>query len=221
MTDAPVRLMLVDDHAAFREPMAFWLDREPGLTVVAQAGTLAEARALVGTLPIDVVLIDLDLPDGFGADLIRDLRRRHPDATSLVLTASSQRRDQAQAIEAGAAYVMLKSAPVAEIVGAIRRLAAGEALLLPQEVIELLRFAAERHTSEMVARQALARLTPREIETLQALAAGLGNDEIAAKFSISSETVRAHVRNILAKLDVDTRLQAVLLALRFGVITLD
>lgn len=221
MSDGPIRLMIVDDHAAFREPMAFLLDQEPGLRVVAQAGTLAEARTQVDATSIDVAMVDLDLPDGFGTDLIHHLRRGSPRAAVLVLTASRERRDHARAIEAGAALVLVKSAPVAEIVAAIHRLAAGEELLPPQQVIELLRFAAERHTSEAAARHVLARLTPREIETLQALASGLGNDEIAAKFSISSETVRAHVRNILAKLDVDTRLQAVLLALRFGVIKLD
>lgn len=214
-------LLIVDDHPAFREAIAYLLDREPGLSVTGRAGTLAEATALIEERPFDLATVDLDLPDGFGGDLIRPLRRRNPDAAALVLTASQDRFEHARAIEAGAAQAMLKSAPIADIVAAIRRLAAGEELLPPQQVIELLRFAAERTAAEQSARQALATLTPRELETLQALANGLDNAAIAARFSVSRETVRVHVRNILAKLDVDSRLQAVLLALRYGAVSLD
>lgn len=216
-----VALLIVDDHPAFRAAIAYLLAQEPGLSVTGQAGTMAEATAMIQERPFDLATIDLDLPDGFGGNLIRLLRRRNPDAAALVLTASRDRRDHARAIEAGAAHVMLKSAPIADIVAAIRRLAAGEELLPPQQVIELLRFAAERTAAEQSARQALATLTPRELETIQALADGLDNAAIAARFSVSGETVRVHVRNILAKLDVDSRLQAVLLALRYGAVTLD
>lgn len=214
-------LLIVDDHPAFREAIAYLLDREPGLSVTGRAGTLAEAMAQIEERPFDLATVDLDLPDGFGGDLIRPLRRRNPDAAALVLTASQDRFEHARAIEAGAAQAMLKSAPIADIVAAIRRLAAGEELLPPQQVIELLRFAAERTAAEQSARQALATLTPRELETLRALANGLDNAAIAARFSVSRETVRVHVRNILAKLDVDSRLQAVLLALRYGAVSLD
>jgi two-component system, NarL family, response regulator DevR len=133
-------ILLVEDHTSFRQTLALVLDGEPGFEVVAQAGTVAEARELLDSLgcEIDASVFDLSLPDGEGTELIRELREANLDFRALVLTASFERTDFARAIEAGAAGAVHKTAAVEEIVGAVRRLMAGEALLSKDEVAELL-----------------------------------------------------------------------------------
>lgn len=119
-----VRVMLVEDHAAFRRSLAFILDREPELEVVAQAGSLAEARQHAATTGFDVAVTDLGLPDGEGTDLIQVLHETNPNAMVLVLSASLDRKHLTVAKEAGAAEVLDKFATPGEIVGAVRRLGA-------------------------------------------------------------------------------------------------
>jgi DNA-binding NarL/FixJ family response regulator len=137
-----IRIMVVDDHETFRDPLAFMLEREPDLTVVARPRSLAEAREVLGSaeLAVDVAIVDLNLPDGSGAELIGELKSSRPRATSLVLSATADQKHLAGAIEAGTAGVMHKSASMSDLVEAVRRLAAGEQLLSQEEVIEALRF---------------------------------------------------------------------------------
>jgi DNA-binding NarL/FixJ family response regulator len=168
--------------------------------------------------PADVGVFDLGLPDGFGGDLIKDLRAANPRAQALVLSASQDRAEIARAVEAGAAGVMYKLAGLEEVVDAVRRLHAGETLLPLEEVVELLRFAGARKEKEYEASRSFARLTGRELEVLEALAEGLDADEIAARLHISSKTERNHVASILAKLGVHSRLQALVFAARHGVV---
>lgn len=119
-----VRVILVEDHAAFRRSLAFILDREPELEVVAQAGSLAEAREHAWATGFDVAVTDLGLPDGEGTDLIQTLHETNPDAAVLVLSASLDRKNLVVAREAGAAEVLDKFATPGEIVAAVRRLGA-------------------------------------------------------------------------------------------------
>jgi len=214
-----IRVLLVDDHASFRQPLAFLLSREPDITVVGQAGTLAEARRLLRD--IDVAVIDLALPDGDGVALIEELRAVNPRAAALVLTASTDRRHLARAVEAGAVGVLHKSAEVVEIIAAIRRLGAGEWLLTPREIVELLRLAGQQREQCREAEAALARLPAREREVLQARAEGLSGRGSAARPQFRPETVRAHMSNILSKLGVQSRLQALVFALRHGAVTIE
>ena len=216
-----IRILLVDDHASSREPLALLLEREPDLMVVAQAGSLAEARGALERTAVDVALVDLDLPDGSGVELIRDLRRTNPEAQVLVVTASADRGMHARAIATGAAAVLHKSVRTHRIVEAIRRLCGGESLLSPQEAIELLRLADQERARGREARSALELLTPRECEVLQLLAEGLSDKEIAERLAISERTVRVHMVNLLAKLGVDSRLQALVLATRHGVVKIE
>jgi DNA-binding NarL/FixJ family response regulator len=167
---------------------------------------------------VDVAVVDLGLPDGYGGDLIRELRAHNPQAQALVLTASLDQAEIARAVESGAAGVLHKSAGMDEVVEAVRRLRAGETLLPLEEVVELLRFAGFRREQEHEARQAIAQLTPREREVLQALAEGLDGPEIAERLNISIPTERNHMASILAKLGVHSRLQALVFALRYGVV---
>lgn len=219
MNATTIRLLLLDDHLAFRQPLAFMLEREPDLTVAAQAGSLAEARQALadGVGQIDVALIDLQLPDGNGVDVIREMRAASAAGAALVLTADPDKIRHARAIEAGACGVMGKTAHLAEIVEAIRRVHAGETVQSPQEVIELLRLACRERDRDQEARQTLATLTPRERQVLEALALGLDNKAIGERLFISPETARTHVVKLLAKLDVDSRLQAAIFAIRNGI----
>ena len=147
------RVLLVDDHAAFREPLAFMFDREPEFEVVAQAGSLSEARRDLEI--IDLAVVDLDLPDGDGTELIGELRAANPEGMVLVLTASVDREAYARAVEAGAAGVLNKGARIAEVIEAARRLVEGKALLSGDEVVELLRLAAQGRERDHEARLAI------------------------------------------------------------------
>jgi DNA-binding NarL/FixJ family response regulator len=213
-----VRILLVEDHATVREAIASTLERETGFEIVGQAGSLAEARRILGAQPVDVAIIDLGLPDGYGADLIPELREASPQAQALVLSASLDRSQIARAVQNGAAGILNKTAHLEHVVDSVRRLMRGETLLPLEEVVELLRFASTRQEEEYVARQAIARLTTREIEILQALAEGLDSEGIARKLRIALRTERNHMSNILTKLGVHSQLQALVFALRYGVV---
>ena len=214
------RILLVEDHASFRQTLAFILGQETEFEVVAQAGSLAETRRQASGLEADLGVIDLSLPDGEGTELIGELREANRDFAALILTASLDKTEHARAVEAGAAGVLHKSADVDEILDATRRLAAGETLLSPQELGELLRLAGQSREEEREARASVGQITPREKEVLQALAEGLSNKEIAARLHVSVDTERTHMMNILNKLGVHSRLQALLLAARHGLVEL-
>jgi two-component system nitrate/nitrite response regulator NarL len=213
------RILLVEDHASFRQALAFMFEREKEFVVTGHAGTLAEARAFIRKSPdgVDVAVVDLGLPDGDGFELIEELSTR-PEVTTLVLSASLEPARFAQAVEAGASGVLHKSAAIGEIVDAVRRLRAGEALLSPAEVIEMLRLVSRKRQEEYEAQRAIEKLTPREKQVLQALAEGLDSRDIAQKLHITVETERTHMVNILNKLNVHSRLQALVFATRYGIV---
>jgi len=216
-----MRVLLVDDHESFLEPLALMLAREPDVEVVGMARSLAEARPLLTAAAPDVALIDLDLPDGDGVDLIRTARAASPPVMAVVLSASTTRARMARAVEAGAVGTLHKSKPVAEIVAALRRLIAGEHLISPAETVELLRLVGQQRQRDLAAKTAIDRLTRRECEVLQLLAEGLHDREIGDRLSVSTETVRTHMVNLLRKLEVDSRLEALVFAVRHGVVTID
>lgn len=212
---SPIRLLLVEDHAAIREAIAAAFEQEAGFEIVAQASSLGEARTMLEE--IDVAVLDLGLPDGYGGDLIEELRDASPQAAALVLTATPERTAVARAVESGAAAVLDKTVHLDEVVRAVRRVRAGETLLPPGEVVELLQVAGRRREQEEADRAAIARLSTREREVLQALADGLDSQAIADRLHISVRTERNHAANILAKLGVHSQLQALVFALRYGV----
>jgi signal transduction histidine kinase/DNA-binding NarL/FixJ family response regulator len=182
---APIRVLIVDDHLSFRQPLSMLLEQEPQISVVGQAGTLAEARQMLEG--VDVALVDLDLPDGSGIDLIEDLSAAH--ARTVILTASNNRREIVQAIEAGATAVVHKAAHVEEIKHAVQQVARGVSLVQHKDVIELLHGVRREREREREAQAALAQLTPREREVLQALSEGLSDKEIAQQLYVSPATI--------------------------------
>jgi len=214
-----IRVLLVDDHSSFRQALAFMLERESDMTVVGQAASLSEARGRLRN--VDIAVVDLDLPDGSGVELIRELRYIDSHTVVLVLTASTKREELAQAVEAGAAGVLHKSSRVTDIVDGLRRLSSGESLLSHTEMLELLRLATHRREEDRDAQFALSKLTPREREVLGSLAEGLTDKDIAERLSVSTQTVRTHMVNILNKLGVNSRLQALVFAIRHGAVTVE
>ena len=219
MTASPIRLLLVDDHAAFRLPLALILEREPDLIVAAQAGSLTETRVMLPEIAgtVDVALVDLQLPDGNGIEVVRDLRATNPNGQTIVLTADTEKLHHANAIQAGAAGVVCKTAQPSEIVDAIRRVHAGELAQPAREILALLRLASEERDRTRDVQTTLAHLTPREREVLALLAEGLDNHAIGERLFISPDTARAHVVKVLAKLEVDSRLQAAIFAIQHDI----
>jgi DNA-binding NarL/FixJ family response regulator len=191
-------------------------EREADFDLVAQAGTLAEARGMLDE--IDVAVVDLGLPDGYGGDLIKELATVNPRAQALVLTASLDRAETARAVQSGASGTLDKVVQLDDVVHAVRRLRAGETLIPLDEVGELLRFADRQREQEHLDRAAIETLTRREIEVLQALANGRDSQAVADLLHITVRTERNHVASILTKLGVHSRLQALLFALRYGVV---
>jgi DNA-binding NarL/FixJ family response regulator len=218
----PIGVLLVDDHDVFRETLSFLLARQPDVAIGGEAGSVAEAREhLHGEAAFQVAVIDLDLPDGSGAEILEELHDGHPSALGLVLTSYTDTRQLARAIEAGAAAVLHKSASADEVLDAIRRLHAGERLVSQQEVMEAVRLMSRERREKRDAERAVGRLTPRERELIQVLAEGLADKEIAARLHLTVGTVRRHLASIFEKLGVRSRLQALIVAARHGLVRLD
>jgi DNA-binding NarL/FixJ family response regulator len=211
-----IRLLLVDDHTSFRGALAFMLDREDDITVVGEAGSLAEAQAILERGPVDVALVDLDLAGEDGTSLVKTIHASYPESATIVLTANQRPESRAMAVAAGAVGVLLKTTSIPDVLAAVRTAAAGESLISPAEIVALYRSAAAYHAKTVEGERALESLTAREADVLRALAEGLDNQAIADRLYISHETVRSHIVRILRKLGAESRLQAVLFALRYG-----
>ncbi|MCO7273575.1 response regulator [Cellulosimicrobium cellulans] len=214
-----IRVAVVDDHPVFRLGMAALLDSFDGVRVVGQAASAAEARALLGLDPggtgasADVVLMDLDLGDGSGVDVTRDLVRADPAARVLVVTMHEDDDAVVAAVRAGARGFLVKSASPAEVERAVHAVADGAMILSPS--------VADRAMAYVVGGRAAARvpfpqLTDREREVLDLVAAGLDNASISRRLVLSPKTVRNHVANVLAKLAVRDRSAAIVRAREEG-----
>lgn len=215
---SPIRVLLVEDHAAVREAIAAAFRREPDFEVVGEAGTLAEARGMLNE--VDVALVDLGLPDGDGSELIAELREADANAHAVVLSAALDRSVVARAVERGAAGALSKASRLPDVIDAVRRVCGGETLLPLDEVVELLRFARRERERELLDRQAIETLTSRELEILQLIADGCDSRDAASRLHISVRTQRNHVANILGKLGVHSQLQALIFALRYQLVEL-
>jgi two-component system NarL family response regulator len=217
-----VRVLVVDDHVALTMALSFVFAQQDDLEVVGSAATLAEARRLLAQgLRYDVALVDLQLGDGSGLDLIPELAAVNRGGGVIVLSGTINDRSRALAVAAGASGMLDKAAASpAVIADHIRAVCRGEPLIPPAEAVALLIRGKQFQREEHAARTALARLTPREREVLQAIADGLGDRAIADRFFLSVGTVRNHVAALLRKLEVDSRYQAVMVANQFGIVRL-
>jgi DNA-binding NarL/FixJ family response regulator len=204
---APVRVFLVDDHEVVRRGVAEVLEDEPGITVAGEAGSVAEALARVPAVRPDVVVIDIRLPDGDGADLCRGLRERIPGLRCLVLTSFSEQEALDAAVRAGASGFLLKQVRGPALVTAVRTVAAGGTLF--DEVAP----AASRPSGTGTAGgDRLATLTEQERTVLRLIGEGLTNRQIGARMGLAEKTVKNYTSHLLAKLGLERRTQAAILA---------
>ncbi|MES9525059.1 response regulator [Streptomyces capoamus] len=218
MTATPIRLLLVDDDPLVRAGLSLMIGGAEGIEIVGEAADGAEAEDLVRRTRPDVVLMDIRMPSVDGITATRRLRAR-PDAPQVVVLTTFHADEQVlHALRAGAAGFVLKDTPPAEIVDAVRRIAAGDPVLSPAVTRQLMRHAADgaADARQTRARERLAVLNDREREVAVAVGRGLANALIAAELFISVATVKAHVSRILAKLGLDNRVQIALLAYDAG-----
>jgi DNA-binding NarL/FixJ family response regulator len=211
-TSAPIRVLIVDDHAMFASSLAQVLALEPDLLTVGSAQSIAEARTMIPhTLP-DVVLMDHRLPDGDGVAAIVELQRLREATKYVVLTASTADHVLVSAIEAGASGFLSKSRSLAEVRSAVRAAHSGEAVISPELLARLLPRLNRHHEPGRI------ELTERELEVLALLAEGLANSDIAARLVVSVHTIRNHVANLSAKLGAHSKLEALSIAIRQGLL---
>jgi DNA-binding NarL/FixJ family response regulator len=214
----PVKVLLVDDHRMFTQALGGLLASEPGIDPVGAAASVDEALELLERTEPDVVLMDLELPGGGGIEGTREVRRLRPEAAVVIVTARDDPELITEAIRAGARGFVVKTRSVTDLISIIRQASWGGMVLsaadIPQ-VIGKLQFARAERTHR---RDTLSRLTVRELEILRELAGGRSTAQTAEALHISVLTVRSHVKSILSKLDVHSKLEAVTYAIRHGVI---
>jgi NarL family two-component system response regulator LiaR len=206
-----IRVLIADDHAVVRIGLRALLLSEPGIHVIGEAADGIAAVEQARALRPDVLLLDLSMPGKDGLQVIEELAETAPAVRTLVLTSFAEDEQVLRAIRAGALGYLLKESGPQELLAAIRNVAHGESSLHPAVARRVLRELA--HPSAPAAEDAL---TEREIEVLRLVAHGLSNKDIAARLNLSERTVRSHVSTILGKLQLSSRTQAALYALRTG-----
>lgn len=217
MSSEAIRVLIVDDHAVVREGLRTFLELQDGIEVAGEAADGSEALELAAKLQPDVILMDLVMPRLDGVSAMREVRERAPRSRVIVLTSFLDDERLLPAVEAGADGYLLKDVEPAELARAIRGAQAGEAMIAPTVAGRLLRTLSEPRSPQPQPADA-ERLTRREHEVLELIAAGRSNKRIAFELGISEKTVKTHVGHVLAKLGVADRTQAALLAVRSGLI---
>ncbi len=215
-----IKIMLAEDHILVREGTKEMLDREEDMDVVAEAGDGAEAVRLAQEQDLDIVIMDIALPKLNGIEATRRIKRANPSIAILVLTAYDDDEYIFALLEAGAAGYLLKDVSTDELVAAIRAVQAGESMLHPAIARKVINRFSHSH-DEGAGNGASEELTEREIEVLRLAGKGITNREIADRLSISHRTVQAHLSHIFGKLGVGSRTEAVVNALRKGLLSFD
>ncbi len=220
----PTRLVIVDDHQLAREGLRDMLADAPDIEVVGEAANGREALLLCSRLRPDMVLMDVRMPEMDGLAATREIKQRYPEVSVMMVTMHENPDYLLEALKAGAAGYVLKDAPRREVISAVRRVRDGESSLDPELAARLLRRLATEGGERRGAHAAnggLARaLTARELEVLRLMQLGRTNRQVAEELYISSGTAKRHVENIIAKLEVSDRTQAVVRALELGVLEL-
>ena len=210
-----IRVLIVDDHALFRRGLQMVLEQESDIIVVGEGGDGAEAVTKTQELMPDVVLMDVRMPKRGGIDATKQIKEIAPHVKILMLTISDEEADLYDAIKAGATGYLLKEVSIEEVGAAIRSVQTGQSLISPSMASKLLsEFATmvKRADEKQAAPQ--PRLTDREMEVLKLVAKGRNNRDIAKELFISENTVKNHIRNILEKLHLHSRMEAVVYAVR-------
>lgn len=210
-----LKVLVVDDHALFRRGIQMVLDQEPDLEVIGEAADGAEAIEKAQALMPDVVLMDVRMPKRSGIEATKEISDLLPHCKILMLTISDEEADLYEAIKAGASGYLLKEISIEEVADAIRSVWAGQSRISPSMASKLLtEFAAMSKRADEKPSAPAPRLTDREMEVLRLVAEGLNNREIGSRLFISENTVKNHIRNILEKLHLHSRMEAVVYAVR-------
>jgi DNA-binding NarL/FixJ family response regulator len=210
-----IRVMIVDDHALFRRGLQMVLEGEPDIDVVAEASDGHEAIEKAEQAAPDVVLMDVRMPKRSGIEATRVIKDTLPSTKILMLTISDEEADLYEAIKAGASGYLLKEISIDEVSGAVRSVFQGQSLISPSMASKLLtEFASMVKRKDERAQVPGPRLTDRELEVLKLVAKGMNNRDIGNELFISENTVKNHVRNILEKLHLHSRMEAVVYAVR-------
>jgi DNA-binding NarL/FixJ family response regulator len=211
-----IRIVLVDDQTLFRKALARLLAETSDLQIVGEAGDGAEAIRVVGEHKPDVVLMDLQMPTLGGVEATRRLRDEHPEVKVLILTTFETDAYVLEALRAGAAGYVLKDSPPEAIASSIRAVLSNEKVMstpIADRVVAML-------TGETTPQQYYDGLTTRELQVLKMIAGGMANKQVAFQLKISEKTVRNHISHIYEKLEIYDRAQAVLYAVRKGLVEL-
>ena len=209
-TERSTRVFLLDDHEVVRRGVKDLIDQEDDLEVVGEAGSVAEALDAVDSTRPDVAVLDVQLADGTGIEVCRDIRSAHPEVRCMMLTSFTDEEAMLDSILAGAAGYVLKQIRGNELVTSIRRVAAGQMLhdaATRERAVERLRRAPDEDLR-------LASLTPQERKILMLLTEGLTNREIGERMSLAEKTVKNYITNLLAKLGMKRRTEAAVYAAR-------
>ena len=212
-SDENIRVLICDDHALFRRGLVMVLESEDGIEVVAEAEDGEDAIAKAAETAPDVILMDVRMPKMSGIDATRAIADVVPAAKILMLTVSDEEEDLYEAVKAGATGYLLKEISIEEVANAIRAVITGQSLISPSMASKLL---SEFNNLAKAAQQKVMapKLTDRELQVLKLVAQGLSNREVAEQLFISENTVKNHVRNILEKLHLHSRMEAVVYAVR-------
>ncbi|TLS45332.1 response regulator transcription factor [Streptomyces montanus] len=207
----PIRVFLLDDHEVVRRGVHDLLNDEPDITVVGEAGTVEQALVRVPALRPHVAVLDVRLPDGDGVTVCRELRSRMPELACLMLTSFDDEEALLDSIMAGASGYVLKQIQGSDLVSAVRTVAAGQSLLDPSATTKLMARLRGEQTKEPEP-DALPGLTDREREILALIGEGLTNRQIGQRLYLAEKTVKNHISRLLAKLGVERRIQAAVIA---------
>jgi len=225
MTDSetlPIRVLLVDDHAVVRKGLRALFEREPGIEVIGEASDGEEAVRSVGRLRPDVILMDLEMPGIGGIEATRQISAEQPETRIVILTSHAAEEDVFPALKAGASGYLLKHSAPDDVLRAIRQAHAGETVLHPTIARMVLQeIQRPARPAQPVQAPTTDPLSARELEVLRLLARGMSNQEIADSIVVGEATVRSHVSAILRKLQLASRTQAALYALREGLASLE
>jgi DNA-binding NarL/FixJ family response regulator len=216
-TADPIRALIVDDHALFRRGLEMVLAAEDDIELVGEASDGTEAVQKAGESLPDVVLMDIRMPKSSGIEACRAMKAVAPSSKIVMLTISDEEEDLFEAIRAGASGYLLKDIPLDEVADVVRAVHGGQSLINPSMAAKLLtEFAAlnKRDQEERAEQVPPPKLTDREMQVLKLVAKGMNNRDIAKELFISENTVKNHVRNILEKLQIHSRMEAVMIAVR-------
>jgi len=216
-TADPIRALIVDDHALFRRGLEMVLAAEDDIELVGEASDGTEAVQKAGESLPDVVLMDIRMPRSSGIEACRAMKEVAPSSKIVMLTISDEEEDLFEAIRAGASGYLLKDIPLDEVADVVRAVHGGQSLINPSMAAKLLtEFAAlnKRDQEERAEQVPPPKLTDREMQVLKLVAKGMNNRDIAKELFISENTVKNHVRNILEKLQIHSRMEAVMIAVR-------